>query len=287
MKWYSKYYKIHGISPDAVSDEIYSAIRENIKNKFSSQNPVVSLVIIAYNEETNIPACLWSLSEMVSKYPMEIIGVNNNSKDRTADVFERCGIKSIMQDEYQTPGASRQCGLDHAKGQYYFSLDADMIYPPTYVDGMMEVLQEPGVVGVSGKYSYMPDKDHSAVSLWFYEFVRDMHLSRLAKKSPELVARGAVFAHDVPLARKVGYRMNLHRGSDGSMALALLQYGKIKFVNTKECTAAIGCSHFKQQSTFSSLFARINMHFDSVLGYFSSIKHKDDPNNLAQKKENK
>lgn len=38
--------------------------------------------------EKHLLACLWSLSEMQCKYPVEIIGVDNESKDRTAEIFQ-------------------------------------------------------------------------------------------------------------------------------------------------------------------------------------------------------
>lgn len=285
MKWYTKFYKIHDTDPDQVPQEIYDRIRDNFKNGFSSADPVVSLVVIAYNEERNLPACLWSLSEMKSKYPLEIIGVNNNSGDRTAQVYERCGITPLFQDEYQSPGASRQCGLMHARGKYYFCLDADLLYPPAYVDAMMAELTRPGVVAVSSRYSYMPDENHSALSLWLYERVRNLHLSLLAAKRPEHAVRGAVFAHDLPLAKKIGYRMDIFRGEDGSMALQLMQYGKVKFVNKRACTAAIGCSHLGQASTVSSLSNRIKRHFRDIKGYFVRKKvRRDQPENIVKRK---
>ncbi|MEG0518869.1 MAG: glycosyltransferase [Bacteroidales bacterium] len=285
MKWYSKYYNIQDTDPEAISAVIYDEIQQNINHNFTKDNPVVSIVVIAYNEERNLPACLWSLSNIKSKYPMEIIGVNNNSKDRTAQVFEKCGIQSLFQDEYQSPGASRQCGLMHAKGNYYFCIDADLIYPPTYVDAMMDELQKPGVVGVSSKYSYMPDKKHSLLSLRLYEFVKNIHLRMLAAKRPEHVVRGAVFAHNLPLARQIGYRMDIFRGEDGSMALALMKHGKIKFVNNKACTAAIGCSHLGDQSTFGSLINRIKKHLADIRGYFIPKKVRNDqPDNIVNRK---
>ena len=87
MKWYEKYLSVYGKPYADVSAEVMDGIRNRLRT-LQSDEPLVSVVVIAYNEEKHLPACLWSLSESVCEYPMEIIGVNNDSADRTADVFE-------------------------------------------------------------------------------------------------------------------------------------------------------------------------------------------------------
>ena len=90
-KWYDKYLSIYGMP----FDEVSCIILDEIKTKLASQqceDPLVSIVVIAFNEERRLAACLWSLSELQTKYPIEIIGVNNNSKRRTEEVYQRLGL---------------------------------------------------------------------------------------------------------------------------------------------------------------------------------------------------
>ena len=37
-------------------------------------------------------AFLWTISEIKCKYPVEIIGVDNDSTNRTAEIYEKSGI---------------------------------------------------------------------------------------------------------------------------------------------------------------------------------------------------
>src|SRR5688500_5266197 len=63
-------------------DEIPESFFEEIKERLEalqSSDPLVSIVIPAYNEETSILKTLWSLSRNKTTYPVEIIVVNNNS----------------------------------------------------------------------------------------------------------------------------------------------------------------------------------------------------------------
>ena len=77
MTWYDKYLSIYGKTADEIPDNICEEIKENLSTRQSNQ-PLISVVVIAYNEERRLAACLWSLSELQTQYPIEILGVNNN-----------------------------------------------------------------------------------------------------------------------------------------------------------------------------------------------------------------
>ena len=124
-------------------DDVIISTRERLA-AMQSDNPLVSIVVIAYNEGKRLTACLWSLSELQTSYPIEILGVNNNSKDDTEEVYKALGVR-YFNEMRQSPGFARQCGLDNSKGKYHFFIDADTFYPPHYVDTMMQTLEKPDV----------------------------------------------------------------------------------------------------------------------------------------------
>ena len=107
-KWYEKYLSIYGKSYKEVPDEVLDRIRRQLAAK-QNPDPLISIVVIAYNEEMRLAACLWSLSELQTNYPIEILGVNNNSKDRTERVYQRLGLPYFNESK-QSPGYARQCG---------------------------------------------------------------------------------------------------------------------------------------------------------------------------------
>ena len=90
-RWYENYLSIYGKPLEEVPDDILDKIKKQL-SAIQSEQPLVSIAIIAYNEEKRLPACLWSLSELKTKYPIEILGVNNNSKDLTEQVYQRLGL---------------------------------------------------------------------------------------------------------------------------------------------------------------------------------------------------
>ena len=281
--WYDKYQTIYGKPFAEVPQQVIDETREGLA-RLQSNQPTASIVVIAYNEETHLQACLWALSEIRCKYPVEIIGVDNDSKDRTAEVFRQSGIPFYT--EYQhSCGYARRCGLQHARGKYYFDVDSDTLYPPLYYELMLNELMQPGVACVSATWSYFPDANHSRLSLAVFEMVRDLFLWVQHFKRPELSVRGLVFAYNADYGRKEPYRVDIIRGEDGSMALALKKYGKIRFVRDRRCRAITGYGTLSDESIWQSLWKRIKIQGRGITRIFYRKDHyEDSPDNLVAKK---
>ena len=192
---------------------------------------------------------------MQCKYPVEIIGVDNDSKDRTAEIFEATGIPYYTETRHSC-GWARSCGLAHAKGRYHINIDADTMYPPHYVEKMVDELEKTGVVAASSLWSYIPDREHSRLGLKIYEFTRDCYLFLQSFKRPELSVRGLVFAYNTELGRKTDIRTDIIRGEDGSLALGLKPYGKIRFVRSRRARAVTGYGTVSGDGSFFNSFKK-------------------------------
>lgn len=254
MYWYSKYLTYFEQSFDSAPEYVISEIKQGLK-RFQPQNPLATVVVIAHNEETRLLSCIWSLSQNRCNYPVEIIGINNNSTDKTAQVFEMLGVQSFFE-ENKSPGYARACGLNKAKGKYYLSIDADTIYPESYIQTMIDELRKPGIVAVSSIYSFVPDKNNSKIKLKIYELLRNLHLKILSYRSPELSARGAVFAYITELGRKVGYRVDIKTGEDGSLALGLKKFGKIKLTLNRNARVITCTNPLKREGSLWQNFMK-------------------------------
>lgn len=284
MAWYDKYLSIYGKTVDEIPDNIYEEINKNLSLKQSGQ-PLISVVVIAYNEERRLAACLWSLSELQTHYPIEILGVNNNSKDRTEEVYQRLGLP-YYNELQQSPGFARQCGLNHAKGKYHFCIDADTFYPPLYVDLMMTKLLKPDVACVSSFWSFYPDEKHSAFGLAIFELIRDSFLFIQHFKRPELCVRGMVFAFNADYARQVKIRTDIRRGEDGSLALSLKQFGKIAFLYNRKARPVTGYGTLNEESLWQSFLYRVKVQLKGITRIFYTKDHyEDSDDNLVKPKQ--
>jgi len=272
--WYDKYLSIYGKPFSEVSSDIIEGTRLRLA-ALQSDKPLASIVVIGYNEETHLQACLWAISEIKCKYPVEIIGVDNDSTDRTAEIYEKSGIPYFT--EYQhSCGYARRCGLQHAKGKYYFDVDSDTLYPPQYYELMLEQLMKPGVVAVSATWSYFLGAGHSQLSLRLYEMCRDLFLWIQHFKRPELSVRGLVFAYNADYGRQEEYRVDIIRGEDGSMALSLKKYGKIKFVRDSRCKAITGYGTIGKQSMWQSFLQHVKIQGKGISRIFFKKDHYED-----------
>lgn len=286
MSWYSRYLQVYEKSFDEVAFAgIISEVRSNLK-KLQSNHPLVTVSIIAYNEEKHLLACLWALSEMKTHYPIEIIGVNNDSKDRTADIYHAVDLPFYTELQHSC-GHARLCGLMNARGKYHINIDADTLYPPTYVDAMIDVMEKhPDVMGVSATWGYYPDKQHSRVGLYLYTLSRDCYLWLQSFKRPELSVRGLVFAYRTEEARKVGISTHIIRGEDGALAFGLRKYGRLVFLRNSKVRAVTGYGTVGGGSLLGSFGKRMRQAFAKIKHVFTSAEeYKDEESNLIKNTE--
>ena len=284
MIWYSKYLQVYEKPFAEAPASAIEEVRQNIA-KLQSDEPLVTVSIIGYNEEKHLLACLWSLSEMECKYPVEIIGVDNESKDSTAEIFRQCGVPYYTETQHSC-GFARLCGLNHARGKYHINIDSDTMYPPKYVEMMVNTLERPGIVAVCSLWSYIPDEKHSRWGLKIYEAARDLHLWMQSFKRPELSVRGLVLAYRTEYARKTGRRTDIIRGEDGYLALQLKQFGKIAFIRNRKARAVTGYGTVGADgSLFNSFKVRVAKGLKGLGGIFTKKKeYKDEDSNLIKNK---
>lgn len=275
MSWYKKYLSVYERPYSEAPQSVVNTVRENIQ-RMQSDNPLVTVSVIAYNEEKHLLACLWALSEMQCKYPVEIIGVDNASNDHTADIFKATGVKYYTEERHSC-GYARMCGLSHAQGKYHINIDSDTLYPPEYVETMVDELMKEGNIGACSSWSYIPDEEHSRIALMFYETTRDIYLWLQHFKRPELSVRGLVFAYDTQLAQNIGIRTDIKRGEDGSLALELKKYGKISFIKKRKARAITSYGTLGADgSLFNSFIVRLKKAIKNLGGLFTPKEHYED-----------
>lgn len=147
------------------------SIRSQI-NRLHSSTPDISIVIPAYNEAENILKTLSSLADSVTDKKVEIIVVNNNSKDETEDLIRLSGATCIMESKQGITHA-RNAGLNIAKGAYVLNADADTIYPPEWIDSMVSPLYESEIGMVYGNFSFIPTEGTPRPLFFIYEYISD------------------------------------------------------------------------------------------------------------------
>jgi len=102
--------------------------------KMSGTAPKLSAVVIAYNDEPNIRACLESVT-----WADELIVVDSHSTDATATISREFTDK-VYQHEFQGFGKLRNEAVAHASYEWVLSLDTDERVTPALRDEIRTVL---------------------------------------------------------------------------------------------------------------------------------------------------
>lgn len=112
-------------------------------------NPLVSVVIPALNEEKYLPRCLESLTKQSYKN-LEIIISDGHSTDNTVDIAKKFKAKVVINPHPTIPSA-RQRGVEASRGEIIVGVDADTYYPPAHIQHIVEdFLKDEKIVAVGG-----------------------------------------------------------------------------------------------------------------------------------------
>lgn len=217
---------------------------------FKAEQPDVSVVIPAWNEENNIYRTLSSLSASNTRYKVEIVVVNNNSTDGTQNVLDTLGVRNYLQTVQGTPFA-RQMGLELARGKYHLCADSDTFYPPDWIDLMVApMVKDSGVTGVYGNYAFIPPENQGRFGLWLYEKFAGVMIQIRKKNREYLNVYGFNMGFVTEIGRTTGgFKVSGSRiyanivgsdyeneAEDGRMALNLKTAGKLKMVSDSKAT---------------------------------------------------
>jgi glycosyltransferase involved in cell wall biosynthesis len=255
-------------SIDEVPQSVFDAINARLDQK-RTDNPLVSILIAAYNEEINILRCISTLSALDTLVPFEIIAVNNNSKDRTQETMDKLHIKRLYQ-PIQGCGPARQLGQEQALGTYILLADADCLYPANWLDKMLFVLQQPGVVCVYGRYSFIATPTIPRWHLFIHETLKDIIATVRHLKRPYLNAYGISMGYVKEAGLAAGYIMHNTWGDDGRLCFDMMKYGKIRTMTSRSARVWTAPRTLLRDGTVNqALKKRIAGELKSLFSYLS------------------
>jgi len=271
------------IKPHLFTDKKYSdlSLQElgDLKTRvanFKHPSPDVSVIIPAWNEENNIFRAISSLASSKTNLKVEIVVINNNSTDNTQKVLEELGVINHFQ-PVQGIAPARSMGLNHAKGKFHLCADSDTFYPPGWIDLMVKpMIDDKKVVGVYGRYSFVPPDGESRIVLWMYEKIAGV-LIRIRKKKMEFInvlgfnmgfiteVGKANGGFEVIAARKFDNAMGsadfVEESEDGRMALNLKKTGFLKLITHPKARVFTSSRRLMAEGGIIKSFAnRLKLH---------------------------
>jgi glycosyltransferase involved in cell wall biosynthesis len=194
--------------------------------------PAYSVIIPAYNEAGFLPHTLESLSEAMRALPYagEIVVVDNNSTDETADIARAFGARVVFEPINQISRA-RNAGAAAARGELFVFVDADTEVGANVLGQALKQLREAAVCG--GGASVAMNHPH-----WFPARVLAAwnRFSRLAR-----IAAGCfLFCRRDAFTACGGFSEKVYASEEIWLSIALARWGRSRhrrFVVLRETVA--------------------------------------------------
>jgi len=183
----------------------------------------ITVVIPCLNEEEGIVEVLTRLPSFVD----EVIVVDNDSTDRTAELAQQHGAR-VIHEKVRGYGRAYKTGLLEARGDIIVTLDGDHSYPVDAISYLLEIFRRSRVRFLSA--SRFPLRNRSAMSfkhwvgnkllslalsLLYLRWVRDSQsgmwvFERVILQEMDLVSDGMAFSEEIKIEairkRNIGFK---------------------------------------------------------------------------------
>lgn len=153
---------------------------------------IISFIICTYNREKYIYECLSRLAKNTAQTGWEIILVNNNSTDNTAEECRRFETDfpevhySYFVETQQGLSFARNRGIAEAKGDWFVFLDDDAMVEPDYIANLQKNLKEhPETKAFGGPIEpFFEGAAPAWLSPWTLIFVSAINMGKAVKPFP-------------------------------------------------------------------------------------------------------
>jgi GT2 family glycosyltransferase len=149
----------------------------------------LSIIIVSWNAKNYLKSCLESIEKQISYETTEIIVVDNNSSDGSADLVRKYFRQVIIIENCKNLGFAKanNIGISACNGKYICLINSDVIVLASCFSKMLEFMNNNSGVGVSGPRTFNVDGTlqrscFSYPSVWNI-FCRALALDSLFPKS--------------------------------------------------------------------------------------------------------
>ncbi len=137
------------IKPDDATKQVGNHLETGHKK---AQQVTVSIIILTWNSEQQVGACLTSLDQGLNSFSSEVIVIDNGSQDRTCSIVRetRPGAQLLCNPKNRGVAPARNQGIRLAQGEYVLILDDDTIVQPGALDRLIRYMEDQPEAGLCG-----------------------------------------------------------------------------------------------------------------------------------------
>jgi glycosyltransferase involved in cell wall biosynthesis len=218
----------------------------------NSDTPTISVIIPAFDEERYLPATLQAVETSAlllrsrEGVNTEVIVVDNNSADATANVARSLGALVVAEAEHNIARV-RNRGAATAQGNVLVFIDADTHIPAGLLPRIHQVLAAPGYVGGAVDTEYRPKKRSIRVYLCLW---------RMLGRAVGMAQGATQFCRRDTFAALGGYDESLFMGEDVDFYARMRRHAQhvgasVRFID--ELKVVPSCRRFDQWALWRTL----------------------------------
>ena len=121
-----------------------------------NMNKTLTLVVPTYNESANITLLVEKIAEALSNYKYEILFIDDNSRDGTADVIDSLKkdypVRVIVRRDEKGLASAVVRGFENAANETIVVMDADLQHPPAIIPSLINAINQGADIAVASRY---------------------------------------------------------------------------------------------------------------------------------------
>lgn len=226
------------------------------------KRPDVTVVVPAFNEERSIAACLESLRGQSFPGEIEVIVVDNGSRDRTVEIAEQLGAR-VIRERRKGVCFARQAGTRAAKAELIANLDADSRAAPDWLDRLLAPFPtDRRLVAMAGPVTYAGAPAWARAHAAAFALVNTIS-ARLTGGTAFVMASNLAFRREA-FERVGGYDLTLPSiGDEADFLFNLRRIGRVGFEPTARVTTS--ARRFQRGPLH---FVLVEVGYQTVFAYF-------------------
>jgi glycosyltransferase involved in cell wall biosynthesis len=200
-----------------------------------------SIIVPSYNRQDEISELLKSFTALeFNASRVELIIADDGSEDGTDELIKNFRDKlsfplRFYTQQNQGPGAARNMGMKHAKGDFYIFIDSDCTVPADWLSNIDQALQQNQAEAFGGRDSFQADFPDllKAINYSMTSFVTTGGLrGRKGKKLAKFYPRSFNMGLSKKLFEQIGGFGSLRHGQDIEYSHRMIKSGaKIIYIN--------------------------------------------------------
>ena len=197
----------------------------------------LAFAIPAYNEEALIGKCVEAVLAEVKRSgrDVEIVVVNNNSTDRTAEIAASYPGVRVIDETQKGLVSARDAGFNGTTAELVANIDADTMVPPGWLDIVFDEFEkDPQLVCLSGPYIYydLTPWQRMIVSAFYGLTTLIYWLNRYVLRVGSVVQGGNFVLKRDAWVKAGGFNREIKfYGEDTDVAVRLSKVGNVKFTH--------------------------------------------------------